>query len=149
MDAEAKRDAGKQGNGDGNGKMNQIDKLLNTPYWVIDILPAQVPKDSPGQYFTIEDYLLKNRIAEIKQKHIDIILKLNCYRDISIEEELNPPPEKISGIMRERYVYIMVGNSMILSEPDDTHLTLFNPDEELLDLIRSLSPGEGLFVWKP
>ena len=115
--------------------MNQIDELLNTPYWVIDILPAQVPKDSPGQYFTIEDYLLKNRIAEIKQKHIDIILKLNCYRDISIEEELNPPPEKISGIMRERYVYIMVGNSMILSEPDDTHLTLFNPDEELLDLI--------------
>ena len=149
MDAEAKRDAGKQGNGEGNGIMNQIDKLLNTPYWVIDILPAQVPKDSPGQYFTIEDYLLKNRIAEIKQKHIDIVLKLNCYRDISVEEELNPPPEKISGIMRERYVYIMVGNSMILSEPDDTHLTLFNPDEELLDLIRSLSYGEGLFVWKP
>ena len=116
---------------------------------MIDILPAQVPKDSPGQYFTIEDYFLKNRIAEIKQKHINIVLKLNCYRDISVEEELNPPPEKISGIMRERYVYIMVGNSMILSEPDDTHLTLFNPDEELLRLIRSLSLGEGLFVWKP
>lgn len=129
--------------------MNQIDKLLNTPYWVIDILPAQVPKDSPGQYFTIEDYFLKNRIAEIKQKHINIVLKLNCYRDISTEEGLNPPPEKISGIMREQYVYIMVGNSMILSEPDYTHLTLFNPDEELLDLIRSLSLGEGLFVWKP
>ena len=87
--------------------MNQIDKLLNTPYWVIDILPAQVPKDSPGQYFTIEDYFLKNRIAEIKQKHIDIVLKLNCYRGISVEEELNPPPEKISGIMRERYGQIM------------------------------------------
>jgi hypothetical protein len=54
-----------------------------------------------------------------------------------------------NGIMSELYVYIMVGNSMILSEPDDTHLTLFNPDEELLDLIRSLSLGEGLFVWKP
>ncbi len=129
--------------------MNQIDKLLNTPYWVIDILPAQVPKDSPGQYFTIEDHFLKDQIAEIKQKHINIVLKLNCYRDISIEEKLNPPPEEISGIMRERYVYIMIGNSMILSEPDDTHLTLFNQDEELLSLIRSLSLGEGLFVWKP
>lgn len=129
--------------------MNQIDKLLNTPYWVIDILPAQVPKDSPGQYFTIEDHFLKDQIAEIKQKHINIVLKLNCYRDISIEEKLNPPPEEISGIMRERYVYIMIGNSMILSEPDDTHLTLFNPHEELLSLIRSLSLWEGLFVWKP
>ena len=37
---------------------------------------------------------------------------------------------------------------MILSEPDDTHLTVFNPDEELLDLIKNLSPSEGLFVWK-
>ena len=65
MDAEAKRVTGKKVNGERNGIMNQIDKLLNTPYWVIDILPAQVPKDSPGQYFTIEDYFLKNRIAEI------------------------------------------------------------------------------------
>ena len=37
---------------------------------------------------------------------------------------------------------------MILSEPDDTHLTVFNPDEELLDLINDISPSEGLFAWK-
>ncbi|MBP5735869.1 MAG: hypothetical protein J6W55_00240, partial [Acidaminococcaceae bacterium] len=53
------------------------------------------------------------------------------------------------SIMLERYVCIMVGNSMILSEPDDTHLTLFNPDGELLELIKTLSFGEGLFVWQP
>ena len=28
--------------------MSRIDDLLNTPYWIIDILPMQVPKDSPG-----------------------------------------------------------------------------------------------------
>ena len=46
--------------------MNQIDSLLNTPYWIIDILPVQVPKDSPGQYFTIEDHFLKKQLEEIK-----------------------------------------------------------------------------------
>ena len=38
---------------------------------------------------------------------------------------------------------------MILSEPDDTHMTLFAPDPELLELTRSIAAGEGLFVWEP
>ena len=129
--------------------MDRIEELLQTPYWIIDILPMQVPKDSPGQYFSIEDYYLEEKLAEIKQKHINVILKLNCYKDISIDEETNPSPDQIAAVMKDRYVYIIVGNSMILSEPDDTHMTVFNPDEPLLDLIRVLSAAEGLFVWKP
>ena len=128
-----------------------IEELLRTPYWIIDILPEQVPPDSPGQYFTIEKYYLReSRLSEIKQKHINVILKLNCYRDISLDEdgELNPAPEIIAETMRERYVFIMTGDAMILSEPDDTHMTLFNPDSRLLELIKSLAASEGLFVWK-
>ena len=125
-----------------------IEELLEKPYWIIDILPKQVPKDSPGQYFAIEDFFLKEQLTEIKKKHIDVILKLNCYMDISIKGEKNPAPERIRDIMMERYVYIMLGDSMILSEPDDTHMTVFNPDEELLKLVGEISSSEGLFVWK-
>ena len=125
-----------------------IEELLEKPYWIIDILPKQVPKDSPGQYFAIEDFFLKEQLTEIKKKHIGVILKLNCYVDISIDGEKNPAPERIRDIMMERYVYIMLGDSMILSEPDDTHMTVFNPDKELMDLIREISSSEGLFVWK-
>ena len=46
--------------------MNRIEELLNTPYWIIDILPYQVPKDSPGQYFAIEDYFLKEPVLKLK-----------------------------------------------------------------------------------
>ena len=128
-----------------------VEELLQCPYWIIDILPSQVPKDSPGQYFTVEKYFLQgDRLEGIKQKHIDLILKLNCYRDISIYDEtvINPLPEYIASEMKKRYLYIMTGDSMILSEPDDTHLTVFNPDPQLLELIRQIAPGEGLFVWK-
>ena len=62
-----------------------IEELLETPYWIIDILPKQVPKDSPGQYFAIEGFFLKEQLTEIKKKHIGVILKLNCYVDISID----------------------------------------------------------------
>ena len=129
-----------------------VEELLQCPYWIVDILPAQVPKDSPGQYFAVEEYFLQgNRIKEIKQKHINLILKLNCYADIVISDEtvVNPLPEHIADEMQKRYLYIMVGESMILSEPDDTHLTVFNPDSQLLELIRQIASGEGLFVWKP
>ena len=129
-----------------------VEELLQCPYWIIDILPSQVPEDSPGQYFSVEKYFLQGeRLEEIKQKHIDLILKLNCYRDISIGDEtvINPLPDHIADEMKRRYLYIMIGESMILSEPDDTHLTVFDPDPQLLELIRQIASGEGLFVWKP
>ena len=125
-----------------------IEELLGKPYWIVDILPKQVPKDRPGQYFAIEDFFLKEQLAEIKKKHINVILKLNCYMDISIDDEKNPAPEQIRSIMVDRYVYIMLRDSMILSEADDTHMTVFNPDKELLELIKAVSASEGLFVWK-
>jgi hypothetical protein len=132
--------------------MKTVEELLQCPYWIVDILPSQVPKDSPRQYFAVEKYFLQgDRLDEIKQKHINLILKLNCYRDISISDEtvINPLPEHIAGEMKKRYLYIMTGESMILSEPDDTHLTVFNPDSQLLELIRQIASGEGLYVWKP
>ena len=128
--------------------MDRIDELLEQPYWIVDILPKRVPKDSPGQYFAIEDFFLKEQLAKIKKKHLNVILKLNCYMDIFIDDEKNPAPEKISEILQNRYVYVMLGDAMILSEPDDTHLTVYHPDEALLDLIKAISAAEGLFVWE-
>lgn len=129
-----------------------LEELLQTPYWIIDILPERVPKDSPGQYFAIEKYFLREeRLAEIKQKHVNLLLKLNCFCDISLDKEtsVNPPPEQIADAVIQRCTYIKTGNSMLLSEPDDTHMTLFNPDEKLLSLIKTLAAAEGLFVWQP
>ena len=129
-----------------------IEELLQCPYWIIDIMPSQVPAGSAGQYFTVEKYFLqRDRFTEVKQKHINLILKLNCYRDISIddEDEINPSPEYIAEQMKNRYLYIRIGESMILSEADDTHLTVFNPDSQLLELIRQIASGEGLYIWKP
>ena len=42
----------------------------------------------------------------------------------------------------------MIDDAMIMSEPDDTHMTLFEPDDALLALVTALAAGEGMFVWK-
>ena len=127
-----------------------IEELLNTPYWIIDILPKQVPAGSAGQYFAIEKYLRETQLSDIKKKHVNLILKLNCYKDISLDEdkEINISPEKIADAIYKRYVNIMVDDAMIVSEPEDTYLTIYNPDEDLLTLMKELASGEGMFVWK-
>ena len=129
-----------------------IDELLQKPYWVIDLLPKQVPADHPGQFFSVEKYWLdKERLAAVREKHIQVILKINCYRDLSIDEEetVNPPPERIAAEMRKRALFLRTGDALILSEPDELYMTVFNPDEELLELITAAAAAEGLFVWQP
>ena len=127
-----------------------IEELLHAPYWIIDILPKQVPEGSAGQYFAIEKYLRETQLSDIKKKHVNLILKLNCYRDISLDEdkEINISPKKIADAIHKRYVNIMVDDAMIVSEPEDTYLTIYNPDEDLLTLMRELASGEGMFVWR-
>ena len=127
----------------------KIEELLQAPYWIIDILPKQVPKDSPGQYFAIEKYLREEQMKDIKQKHANVILKLNCFREIELDGEKNPKPVRIAEAVKEQVTYIITAGAMILSEPDDTYMTIFNPDDELLGLMKDLASSEGLFVWKP
>ena len=34
------------------------ERLLQAPYWVIDFLPMQVPQESRGQFFAVEQHYL-------------------------------------------------------------------------------------------
>ena len=129
-----------------------IEELLQTPCWIIDILPEQVPRDSQGQYFKIERCFMKEpQRTAVKQKHINLVLKVNCYKDLSLDERqtFNPSPEQIAEKLNTSTTFIMMDDAMLLSEPDDTYMTLFNPNESLLRLIRVLAGGEGLYVWNP
>ncbi len=133
-----------------NCKRKTIEELLEMPYWVIDILPKQVPEHGPGQYFKVEDYFLSSQLDAIKQKLINVILKLNCYVDLSLEDEaeVNPDPERIVAAIRSRYVNIRAGDALITSDKDDTCMAVFNAEAQLLDLVQKLAASEGLFVWK-
>lgn len=41
-------------------QMAKIDELLEKTCYVIDFIPEQVKPDAGGQFFDVEDYLLKN-----------------------------------------------------------------------------------------
>lgn len=135
-----------------------IDEYLEKPYWVIDILPKQVPANSRGQYFKIEEYFLAHPQKDIiRRKFANILMKLNCYDDIDVCYNLeewcpNPTPEKlVMWTQEQKYLYVLLksADAMIGITDDDHCMTLYNADEELLELIRALAAAEGLYVWKP
>ena len=131
-------------------EIEKIENLLESPYVIIDILPEQVPTDSGGQYFAVEEYFLQDsQRSVIKQKHANVILKLNCYEDIFIEGEMNPTPKSIVKAIKARHIDVILDDTLITSEPDDTYMTVYNASEELLELLKRIAASEGLFVWEP
>ena len=58
-----------------------IEELLEQPYYIMDILPMQVPTDSGRQYFKVEQYYL-NHVERLSCLFADVLLKLNCYYDL-------------------------------------------------------------------
>lgn len=137
---------------------DSIEKFLDKPYWVIDILPQQVPADGQGQYFKIEEYWLKDpQFSAICNKFSNLLIKLNCYYDISIyrtaeEWADNPSPETIVECLSAKkaiFVVLHSEDAMIGITGDDHYMTLYNPNERLLEFVKSLANSVGLFVWEP
>lgn len=131
--------------------MDVIEAALEKQYWIIDILPKQVPRLSPGQYGAVEQYYLKD--PSLRQKQFNIIMKLNCYYDIALQSATrqvrNPEPELLKSVIGTEYLDILIGETLIVIDHTDTFMTVYNVDRELLELIRQLAAAEGLFVWQP
>ena len=139
--------------------MVDIEDLLSKPYWIVDILPKQVPANAGGQYFTIEKYFLSSpRVDAIYRKFANVLLKLNCYVDIIvflIDDESwveNPAPEDMERmVLKRRPLFVVLKHSMAMLSitGDDHNMTLYGADEETLQLISSIASAESLSVWKP
>ena len=138
-----------------------IEELLNKPYWIIDILPEQVPAYSPGQYASVEQFYLREpQKSHLLRSFLNIFLKLNCYADIRVSCDFgeswkdNPIPDELEVIITRNdnstvYVLVSESDTLVTFDKGDTNMTVFNPDKRLLKLFIQLAGSEGLFVWQP
>lgn len=138
-----------------------VERLLGMPYWVIDMLPKQVPQDGAGQFFAVEQYYLQEPQHErLCRRFVDVLLKLNCYHDLLVsrdggDEWLFPDPKMMEKWLMESlqhgHLCILIddGQSLITANGGDLCLALYNPSEALLELARQLATASGLFLWQP
>jgi len=139
-----------------------MEKLLDGPYWVVDLLPEQVSADDAGQYFAVERYFLqRSRIVPLRRRFAEILLRLNCYVDMAVSFdygaswEVNPDPEdfanRVAGLSGHDFLRAVFPrqSAMIDYDHNDTYLTVYDPGAALLDKVRALAAAAGLFVWSP
>ncbi len=140
----------------------QMGRLLEGPFWIVDILPEQVSADAAGQYFAVERYFRQRpRIVPLRRKYAELLLRLNCYADMAVSFdfcaswEMNPDPEafveRVAGLSGNEFLRAVFArqNVMIDYDRNDTYLTVYDPGAALLDKLRALAAAEGLFVWSP
>ena len=56
----------------------------------------------------------------------------------------------LGGLADKQMFYIILKSADVLVtvSGDDTYMTVYNPIEEVLELIGSLAGSEGLFLWR-
>ena len=130
----------------------------NRPYWIIDILPRQVPSDSPGRYFEVERYF-RSHLDDILRKFASLLNKLNCYCHLEVgwdgenytddfaPEALDRLFEKANSSPVPLYLRVNSSDAVFVYANGDHYLTLYEPDPELLNLVCTLASAEGFFVW--
>ena len=129
----------------------EIENLLETASWVIDVLPRRVSKARAKQYSGLEKVLLHS--DELVKKHYNIILKLNCYYELKLMDcdgkelgDLNS--ENLLEYVGHKPVYLHFANSLIAMDPDDMHMVLYNPSNAVLSMVKKIAASEGMFLWK-
>lgn len=130
---------------------DQIECLLEKSFWVVDFLPEQVSAERSKQYFAVENFCCNSQyINQLCQKFAYLIIKLSCYFDI----DGNPSPKYISAQVTDcttrGYVNFLFADEDVLVTLNggDLYMTVYNPNERFLQLLRSIVASEGLFLRK-
>lgn len=109
----------------------------------------------------MEYYLLNSdKRFSLKDKFVNVILKLMCYYHVSIQWKGwidSPSPqtveEAISTIMDNHSGWLDVllpkENALVVFEWDCLNLSIYNPSEKIQLLMQKISASEGLSFWKP
>lgn len=145
-----------------------MENLLEGPYWIVDILPEQVPADSDGQYFAVDAYFRQpGRLQDLYRRFAEMILRLNCYNDMLVSFDScetwteNPEPEwfaeKLTYLKGNEFLRVVFVKEKVMIDIDseDTNMTVFAPDEDdydryaLMCRIRKLAAASGFFMWIP
>ncbi|MBQ1815775.1 MAG: DUF4298 domain-containing protein [Ruminococcus sp.] len=139
----------------------EVERLLEEEYWLIDVLPSQMPESKAEEYFGLEQgFLSSERITGLYQKFAEIMLLLAQV----FEAAMHTAPEDVwterpdDAAIQNALVAHAQGGSMILLLPKehtlvmlnagDLNMTVFHPTEQILSLLRGAAEEKGLYLWQ-
>ena len=135
-----------------------VDVLVEKPYLLVDVLPKQVPADSPGRYFAVAKYFSAT-MDTLCPKFAELLIRLNCYEELLVSKdgenwEEDFAPEDLIRYFKEvakdhtpLFILVRSADALFTFYGDEHYMTLYNPTDGLADLVSQLAGAMGLFVW--
>ncbi len=138
-----------------------VERLLEDDYWIIDILPYQIPIEKQAEYRALTDeYYESGKIAQLHQRYADILTMINSRFKTAMlcmpEDEWTISPDDVA--VKDAVIHhtergcvdllLPEEETLISLQAEDLYITVYHPTEEILSLLRQAVSESGFYIWQ-
>lgn len=138
-----------------------VERLLEDEYWIIDILPAQIPVEKQREYRVLTDeYFESGKVAELHRQYADILTLMSSRYNTAMlcmpEDEwtISPHDNAIKDAVirhteRGCVDLLLPDEDVLISlQAEDLTITVYHPTKEILSLLQQEVSKIGFYIWQ-
>ena len=138
-----------------------VERLLEDDYWIIDILPSQIPIEKQAEYRALTDeYYESGKIAQLHQRYADILTMINSRFKTAMlcmpEDEWTISPDDVA--VKDAVIHhtergcvdllLTEEETLISLQAEDLYITVYHPTDEIISLLRQAVSESGFYIWQ-
>ena len=138
-----------------------VERLLEDDYWIIDILPSQIPIEKQAEYRALTDeYFESGKVAQLHRRYADILTMINSRFKTAMlcmpEDEwtISPHNNDVKDAVMHHTergcvdLLLPEEETLISLQAEDLYITVYHPTEEILSLLRQAVSESGFYIWQ-
>ena len=138
-----------------------VERLLEDDYWIIDILPSQIPIEKQAEHRALTDeYFESGKVAQLHRRYADILTMINSRFKTAMlcmpEDEWTISPDDVA--VKDAVIHhtergcvdllLPEEETLISLQAEDLYITVYHPTEEILSLLRQAVSESGFYIWQ-
>ena len=138
-----------------------VERLLEDDYWIIDILPSQIPIEKQAEYRALTDeYFESGKVAQLHRRYADILTMINSRFKTAMlcmpEDEWTISPDDVA--VKDAVIHhtergcvdllLPEEETLISLQAEDLYITVYHPTEEILSLLQQAVSESGFYIWQ-
>ena len=138
-----------------------VERLLEDDYWIIDIIPSQIPIEKQAEYRALTDeYFESGKVAQLHRRYADILTMINSQFKTAMlcmpEDEWTISPDDVT--VKDAVIHhtergcvdllLPEEETLISLQAEDLYITVYHPTEEILSLLRQAVSESGFYIWQ-
>ena len=138
-----------------------VERLLEDDYWIIDILPSQIPIEKQAEYRALTDeYFESGKVAQLHRRYADILTMINSRFKTAMlcmpEDEWTISPDDVA--VKDAVIHhtergcvdllLTEEETLISLQAEDLYITVYHPTDEIISLLRQAVSESGFYIWQ-